>query len=352
MNHTAKSITPAALVAALALCAWSRTSPAEDAAAAGAAAGAQAQAQAAQAQAQASQAQSQAAQAQAGQADLQKRLEEARRQLDAAARQVAELSSQLGAREGERFVWRNFEGPAPRAMIGVQISNDEGQGGAKVIEVSPGGPAADAGIKSGDIITAIGGEDLTKDSNPSRALVEKMAQIDPDLKVQVGVLRDGRKLNLDVTPRRAPQNFIVGRNGNGPQPFTMPLPRGGVAPMPGVPNVMGPIERGERVFINRMDEGGMGTRFRGIEFATLSEKLGSYFGVKSGVLVVRAGNNPAFKLQDGDVIVSIDGRAATSAQHAGRILRSYQPGEKLTIRVQRDHKAVNLEVTAPGGADD
>jgi S1-C subfamily serine protease len=96
----------------------------------------------------------------------------------------------------------------------------------------------------------------------------------------------------------------------------------------------------------------MGLRFHGIEFATLSERLGSYFGVKSGVLVVRAGNNPAFKLQDGDVILAIDGREPNSAQHAGRILRSYQPGEKLTIRVQRDRKAQNLEVTAPGDGED
>jgi S1-C subfamily serine protease len=101
-----------------------------------------------------------------------------------------------------------------------------------------------------------------------------------------------------------------------------------------------------------MDEGGMGLRFHGIEFATLSERLGGYFGVKSGVLVVRAGNNPAFKLQDGDVILAIDGREPNSAQHAGRILRSYQPGEKLIIRVQRDRKAQNLEVTAPGGGED
>ena len=92
---------------------------------------------------------------------------------------------------------------------------------------------------------------------------------------------------------------------------------------------------------------GMG--FRGMEFANLSEKLGSYFGVKSGVLVVRTGNNDAFKLQDGDVILSIDGREPGNAQHAGRILRSYRGGEKLTLRVQRDRKAQNIEVTLPGG---
>ena len=56
----------------------------------------------------------------------------------------------------------------------------------------------------------------------------------------------------------------------------------------------------------------------------MSEQLGGYFGVKTGVLVVRAGGNDTFKLQDGDVILAIDGREPSSAQHAGRILRSYQ----------------------------
>ena len=95
---------------------------------------------------------------------------------------------------------------------------------------------------------------------------------------------------------------------------------------------------------------GSGTRFRGMEFATMSEKLGGYFGVKSGVLVVRTGGNDTFKLQDGDVILSIDGREPGNAQHAGRILRSYRGGEKLTLRVQRDRKAQNIEVTLPGAS--
>jgi S1-C subfamily serine protease len=287
-------------------------------------------------------------------ASTEKRLAEAQRQLDAAARQVAELSSQLGDRRGNQmYMFRNGEGPVGRAMIGVQLSSDEGQGGAKVVEVSPGGPAAEAGVKTGDIITSIGGMDVTKEANPSRALVEKMRDVDPNLKIQLGLLRDGKKLNLDVMPRPSPQVFRFqrrigpeGPGGPGAREFDLP-PLGGVTPR----GRAGPGEVREFV-LNRMDEGGMGLRFHGIEFATLSERLGSYFGVKSGVLVVRAGNNPAFKLQDGDVILAIDGRQPNSAQHAGRILRSYQPGEKLTIRVQRDRKAQNLEVTAPGGGDD
>lgn len=293
----------------------------------------------------------------ASQEDVQKKLDAARAQLDRAAREVAELSMQLG-REGGRGpgFQMGFGGPQPRAVIGVQIANGAGEGGAKVMEVSPGGPAAEAGIKAGDIITSIGGEDISKESDPGSALVARMTQIDPNLKVQVGVMRDGRKMTFDVTPRPAPvQAFRLerrgpgGAGGPGPQVFTFPGPGPGAGPgMPGA----GPLQQRREIIINRSDDRSPGMRFRGIEFATLSEKLGSYFGVKSGVLVVRAGNDAAFKLQDGDVILAIDGRTPSDAQHAGRILRSYSAGEKLTIRVQRDRKAQNLEVTVPGGRED
>ena len=345
MKHTAMTITPAALVAALAFSAWSpggTAAPAPNAAPAQERSG-------------------------ASQDELQKKLDEARAQLDKSAREVAELSMQLGRGPGGGFGYRmGLEGPPPRAVLGVQIANGAGTGGAKVLEVSPGGPAADAGIKAGDVITSIGGHTIGTESDPGRALVERMAQVEPNLKVAVGVMRDGKAMSFEVTPRPAPvQAFRLERRGpggaegpQGPQAFTFPGPGAGFGRpgLPGAPGMGGQREE-RRIIINRGDEGGpgimgLGMRFRGIEFATLSEKLGSYFGVKSGVLVVRAGNNQAFKLQDGDVILAIDGRTPSDAQHAGRILRSYSPGEKLTIRVQRDRKAQNLEVTVPGGCDD
>jgi S1-C subfamily serine protease len=53
------------------------------------------------------------------------------------------------------------------------------------------------------------------------------------------------------------------------------------------------------------------------------------------------------KVQDGDVILAIDGRQPTSGSHATRILGSYQPGERITLRIVRQHKTVDLEATVP-----
>lgn len=283
-------------------------------------------------------------------ADVERRLEEARRRLEQAASDVARLSGQLGRNFAFQLQTPEAATPA-RALLGVNIDNNSGDAkGAHVVDVSPGSAAADAGIKAGDIITSIAGRDLTKEADPGRVLVETMQQVQPDLKLQVGVLREGRKLTLDVTPRPAPGNVLFGNAGGG-RGVTMMDGRSGrmvqIQPAPG-----GPAER--RIDIRTLRDGpDEGTRFRGLEFATLSEKLGSYFGVKSGVLVVRAGANAAFKLQDGDVILAIDGREPTNAQHAARILRSYSDGEKFRLRVQRERKAQDIEVTMPrGGPED
>ena len=105
---------------------------------------------------------------------------------------------------------------------------------------------------------------------------------------------------------------------------------------------------GQRAFPGA-DVAASGIRLDGVEFATLSERLGEYFGVTRGVLVVRAGPDAPFGLQDGDVILEIDGRAPTSAQHAGRILRSYRPGEPVRLQLQRDRKPVTIAFVVPGG---
>ena len=139
---------------------------------------------------------------------------------------------------------------------------------------------------------------------------------------------------MQVTTRAAPRVLALRQ--------TMP-------PMPGMPGMR---ESGPREPLPPFRDGGPGGErggpLAGMELATLSERLGGYFGAKEGVLVVRAGRNDVYKLQDGDVIVAIDGRAPTSASHATRILRSYQHGEKLQLKILRDRKAQTLEVTLPG----
>lgn len=259
----------------------------------------------------------------AEEAKTRKELEAARERLDKAAREVAELSAKLGAHA--RHEVRFIEGGPRRAVLGVQIEADPGSKGVRVLSVSPGGPAAEAGLKDRDIIVALDGEPLSG-PDPDRQLVTKMRRVKPDQKVKVVVLRDGKKRDYVVVARpMAIENRV----------FSMRMPEmGAFGAVAGEPMV--------RQFRNFWPG-----EFEGLELATITPKLGAYFGVNEGVLVVQAPKDGAFKLEDGDVLQAIDGRKPDNGPHALRILRSYGTGEKLTLAVLRQRKPVTLAVTMP-----
>src|SRR6185312_9325812 len=88
--------------------------------------------------------------------DLDAKLAEAQARLEKAAHDVAELTNEIGGPLMDKFMVFNGEGPS-RAIIGVQLDPESGKEGARIQEVSPGGPADEAGLHVGDVITAING---------------------------------------------------------------------------------------------------------------------------------------------------------------------------------------------------
>jgi S1-C subfamily serine protease len=265
-----------------------------------------------------------AAKIEADEAKTRARLEEARARLDKAARDVAELSNQLGARA--RHDVRFTTGGPPRAVLGIQVDPRSDEKGVRVLSVSPGGPAAEAGLRDSDLIIALDGM-ATTGGDPDRALIKQMRAVKPEQKVKVRVLRDGKNKDLVVVAR--PMAFDE-------RMFNVRLPEGGA-----IGGSFGnmPMVQHFRTFFPG--------EFGGMELAGITPKLGAYFGVTEGVLVVQAPENAAFKLEDGDVLQSIDGRKPEDGGHALRILRSYKSGEKLNIAVLRQRKPVTLAVTMP-----
>jgi S1-C subfamily serine protease len=83
-----------------------------------------------------------------------------------------------------------------------------------------------------------------------------------------------------------------------------------------------------------------------MELASLNEGLGRYFGTDEGLLVIRAPEE-SLDLQAGDVILSIDGREPRSPSRALRILRSYEPGEEVSMEVMRDLNRMTISATVP-----
>ena len=264
------------------------------------------------------------ANAEAADPAIEKRLQDAQRRLEDAAREVAELSGEA-AGDG---AFRQFEYflPAPRrAMLGVNIGGAEPSGGGvRVDSVSPGGPAAEAGVKAGDVIVAIEAQPVTT----GRELVRAMESIEPGEKVELGLKRDGKTLKLAVEPRPLDRMFIAGTPALRAVPALPALPM--VEPLP---------FDGEMHWLL----GGWGDA----EFVTLTPRLGRYFGADKGVLVARAPDDASIGLQDGDVIVSIGGREPQNGPHAMRILRSYQPGESVELKILRDRRPQTLAAKIP-----
>jgi S1-C subfamily serine protease len=194
--------------------------------------------------------------------------------------------------------------------------------------VTPGGPASDAGLKAGDVIVGIDGKNLRNaEKSSGAALVAHLRTVKPGDKVKVEYLRDGKTRTAEVTTE-AMQH---------PQVMALPPIMGMAHGTPGQPFTMG-----FRAF--------PGMQFLDMELVTLTPKLGRYFGTDKGVLVVRGPRTAELKLEEGDVIVDIDGRAPQNGAHALRILRSYQPGEKVTLNILRDRKPMKLAATMPKGA--
>jgi heat shock protein HslJ len=86
-------------------------------------------------------------------------------------------------------------------------------------------------------------------------------------------------------------------------------------------------------------------RFTGVELVTMTSGLGKYFGVERGVLISRLPAVDALLIiEEGDVLLSINGRQPANAEHAARILSSYRNGELLDVQIMRQQKPMTLKI--------
>jgi len=268
------------------------------------------------------------AQAELSEADVARQLEEAERRMAEAARQIYQLSEQRLPQL--RNVERRFEFLGDdRPRLGVNIGEgDTGPvEGVKVVAVTPGSAADEAGLRSGDIITSINDESLSAASanDANRRVLDFMAGVETGDVLQVEYLRDGKTGTVEVEPRP-----IEGRAWA----FEAPA-------APDIHVVPGAVDA------LRYSFAWPGNVWADMELVELSEGLGRYFGADKGVLVVSAPESDALQLEDGDVILSIDGREPSSVRHALRILGSYQAGEKLELAIMRDKRKRTLDIEIP-----
>jgi hypothetical protein len=288
-------------------------------------------------------------------AEIERQLHEAQEQLERSAQKVAELSMSLNDEVGETVL--RFEHGAARATLGINIGAIERRPadaqGVRILSVSPGGPADVAGLKAGDVIVSYAGQSMAGEGGkpPPQRLLAAVRQSRPDQPVPLEYRRDGKSNTVQIVPKNLVESMAelrladlgeLGDLGHMDQLGDMgdmhDMPR--IAGMPALPRVR-PFPAGMH------DADGFGST----ELVELSPHLGQYFGVEKGLLVVRAPHDERLKLQDGDVIIDIDGRVPGGVTHAFQILRSYRVGETLKLHVMRQQKRIELPVEVPDPAE-
>jgi S1-C subfamily serine protease len=225
-----------------------------------------------------------------------------------------------------------------RARLGISVRLAPGETdsiGAYVESVTPGGPAAKAGLRSGDVISRLKGQSVLTatgrnvgedESVPGVRLIELAAKLEPNENIPVEFVRGGQRRTVTLV--------------TGDEPI-MAFDDELIRRFPGL--TLERLPRPDRVEVLRNPEGGRAMLFMRsplgeLELAPMNPDLGSYFGTSEGILVIRAPSDSELGLKGGDVILTVDGRKPASPASLLRILRSYEAGESFKLEILRQKK--------------
>jgi S1-C subfamily serine protease len=219
------------------------------------------------------------------------------------------------------------------------------------------GPAEDAGIQAGDIITRVEGRSLFEPlggdaesdfdldaSVPVQRLLAIARELDPGESITVEYLRNGeaRRATLEVQDLSRAWGVEV-REAIRPQMEQLreqlreqrfDLDRFRLE----LPDVDVPV----RVFERERAIQGLGVGRYGLGLTELTPGLADYFGAEQGVLVSDVDEDSALGLEPGDVILRIGDREVTTLAGVRRILGSYTADEQVTVRVRRRGAEVDV----------
>jgi PDZ domain-containing secreted protein len=274
----------------------------------------------------------------------------------ATAQERQRSRSRDASRERPRVQVFNFN----RARIGVTVQTkadpETDRYGARIVSVTEDGPADEAGLKEGDIITRFNGTSLADAgqedddaSGPGLKLVELAQELDEGDTVRVEYRREGNNRTTSIVAEEMENNMSFYRfNEDGPG-MNMVFPK-----FEGPRNFQFHGEPGDMQFFKSpgtfsfegpgnfsLFMGGHG----GLQMMEMNADLGEYFGTSEGLLVTQASSDSAIPFRAGDVILSIDGRKPTSVAHAYRIIGSYEGGETVRAEVMRKQQRVNVTWT-------
>jgi S1-C subfamily serine protease len=256
-----------------------------------------------------------------------------------------------------------------RARLGIFFTmraRDTDSIGALVQGVTPNGPAAKAGLRSGDLITRFNGRSLVESgvragreqSGPGVALALLVAGVGPGDTVAVEYRRGKLRRNASIIAGDEP--FITWNMPGGAFGYAFGDSDGDIAEAMRHPpeswggpfqyripadslRVMADSARGfMRMRVPPPTIFMLGTPLGDLELVPLNRDLGRYFGVSEGVLVISVPEDSKLGLKAGDVVLAVDGRTPANPTHLLRILRSYEPGEPFKFEIMRMKKHVSV----------
>jgi S1-C subfamily serine protease len=231
-----------------------------------------------------------------------------------------------------------------KARLGISVNlraRETDSIGAYVNSVTPNGPAAKAGLRSGDIITRLAGKSLLEgpsdadeeESAPAIRLTELAARLEPNdtIAVEFRRAKDRKTVSLVTGDEplytwSSPDGYGYGFSDNpddtmrhfGMDHLKMRSPQ---------PDMM---------------RFAFGSPLADLELAPINPDLGRYFGTTTGILVVNVPDSSRLNLKGGDVVLSVDGRSASTPSQLLRILRSYDPDESFKLDIMRDKKRISV----------
>ena len=215
-----------------------------------------------------------------------------------------------------------------------------GAPGVVVVEVVEGGPAARAGLRLGDLVTAVDGRSTIEDGG----LLGYLAERKPGEVVELEVLRAGEDLTLELSLGEFPLDLLLA------QPPAAP-PAAPRAPKP--PRL--PPETAGRPGADLRWLGAEERPFLGLRLQELSPGLADYFGLPEGTRgllvehVHEGGPAQAAGLRAGDVLLQLDGRAISSMTQLGELQARRRALEEQLERLRAEQRAVELGLEALAG---
>jgi serine protease Do len=229
--------------------------------------------------------------------------------------------------------------------------------GVAVEKVLENSPAAAAGLREGDVIVKLNGDEITS----TRKLSRLMSEVEPDHQVRLTVVRGGTEHEITATAGKKPMPKLENGNfrldlppsGFDLEPFRSTLPHLKDLPdLKSLPQLRG-LPGGDLSPLFNLPDGQNfasgfgGGRQIGIGVYDLTEQLGKTHSLEGGVMIneVRAGS-PAEKagLKAGDIVTEVDGRSVKNTGDLVKAINEKKEGS-VTLTFVRDRNKQTVTVT-------